>query len=113
MKIISRHIEWGVLLTGLILMAILNPYSDAPTWCLLERAGIFCLGEGLGHSIAFLFRGQIMESFSANLMGPFAVVILSARIIKIWSNLVKQNSQGFTGEHNVKGTGPDTGSSRG
>jgi hypothetical protein len=99
LKRFQRHIEWGALLAGLILMGTMNPYSNGTTWCLLEHAGLYCPGEGLGHSIAFFFRGEFGAAFNANLMGPFAVVILSARIIKIWADLYKEQKRGFTGDY--------------
>ncbi len=89
MKVINRHLEWVVLLTGLVLMAFLNPYSTKTSWCLIDLLGItYCPGTGLGHSIAFLFRGEIIKSLEANLIGPIAVVVLSLRVIKIWKNLI-------------------------
>lgn len=89
MKVINRHLEWVVLLTGLVLMAFLNPYSTETSWCLIDLLGFsYCPGAGLGHSIAFLFRGEIINSLEANLMGPIAVVVLSLRVINIWKNLI-------------------------
>ena len=89
MKVINRHLEWVVLLTGLVLMAILNPYTLETSWCLIDLIGFtYCPGTGLGHSIAYLFRGEIINSLEANLMGPVAVVVLSLRIINIWKDLI-------------------------
>ena len=89
MRFINRHIEWMVFLAGLILMATMNPYSEGTSLCLLEAFGFkFCPGEGLGHSIAFLFRGEFTAALQENLMGPFVVIGLSVRIITIWKNLI-------------------------
>jgi len=89
MKVINRHLEWVILLTGLVLMAFLNPYSTETSWCLIDLLGFsYCPGAGLGHSIAFLFRGEIINSLEANLIGPIAVVVLSLRVINIWKNLI-------------------------
>lgn len=91
MKFINRHSEWMVFLTGLILMATMNPYVEGTSLCLFEALGFtFCPGDGLGHSIAFLFRGEFSSSLEANLMGPAVVVGLGARIISIWKNLVQK-----------------------
>lgn len=92
MKTINRHSEWIVFLTGLILMAFLDPYSYSKSLCLIDYFGFsYCPGEGLGHSIALFFRGNISSSLEANLMGPFVVLGLSTRIILIWKNLFFKN----------------------
>lgn len=84
------HFEWAVLLTGLILMALLNPYVDAGSLCLFEMAGIEnCPGEGLGHAIALTFRGSFREALQANLMGPAAILILSGRIMYLIRRAIK------------------------
>lgn len=104
MKNIKPHIEWFAFLFGLILMATMNPYETGETFCLIERAGIsFCPGNGLGHSIAFLFRGEFTEAMHANMLGPFAVIILSFRIINIWKVLFKNRILNRNnGEQNVE-----------
>ncbi len=88
-QLFKRHFEWVALSTGVLMMALMNPYIDTGySWCLFERAGIsFCPGDGLGHSIAFIFRGDFTNAVQANILGPFALIILSGRII----HLIKQN----------------------
>lgn len=98
-KIIREHMEWIVFLGGLIVMASMDPATKAETLCLFERAGIsFCPGHGLGHSIAFLFRGELQQAISAHFMGPAAVLILSGRIIWIWKNKLTTHKKQLT-EH--------------
>ena len=82
-KIFNRHFEWAALSIGLLLMAVMNPYTDyASTWCLFENIGItFCPGEGLGHSIAFFVRGEYQNAVQANVMGPAALFIIISRIL--------------------------------
>lgn len=88
MKKIRAHIEWVAFTTGLILMATLDPLSNETSLCFLELLGIeFCPGEGLGHSIAWIFRGEFENAVSANLFGIPAVLILSLRILQIWKDL--------------------------
>lgn len=70
-------------------MATMNPLNSDHSLCLFEWIGFkYCLGEGLGHSIAYLFQGEIKFSFNANIMGPFAVAVLSFRILSIWKRLL-------------------------
>lgn len=92
MKFFKTHFEWMAFLLGLILMASMSPTDTGLSFCLFERVGVsFCPGEGLGHSIAYLFRGEFNEALQANLMGPVAVVILSLRIGSIWKDLYKEH----------------------
>jgi|SRR5699024_1011807 len=85
----NNHFEWIALSVGLLVMALMNPYTqNGAGWCIYERLGIsFCPGDGLGHSIAFLFRGDFFRAWHANVMGPFAVVIIFSRV----AYLFKQN----------------------
>lgn len=102
LKLIHEHSEWIVFLVGLMLMATMNPYIEGYSWCLIEMAGFtYCPGDGLGHSIAFLFRGEFKLAFDANLMGPFVVVGLIARILSIWKDLLKKQTMDLQEEYHV------------
>lgn len=84
------HCEWMALAGGLLLAASFDPYSSSEfTWCLLEWIGIpWCPGEGLGHSIAFMARGDIHNSLSSNLMGLPAIIIIGSRTVFLIRNRV-------------------------
>lgn len=89
MRFIKKHFEWTIFLTGLILLAFMNPEVQSSSFCLFDMAGItFCPGEGLGHSIAFTFRGDFESALNAHFAGPLAVLILSLRIINRWQQLI-------------------------
>lgn len=77
------HFEWMALAGGLMLAASFDPYGSSEfTWCLLEWIGIpWCPGEGLGHSIAFMVRGDIHNSLSSNFMGLPAIIIIGLRTV--------------------------------
>ncbi|HLR76882.1 MAG TPA: DUF2752 domain-containing protein [Balneolaceae bacterium] len=81
-KYFRLHFEWIAFSVGILAMALMNPYTDSgATWCLFERMGVpFCPGHGLGHSIAFIFRGDFANALNANILGPFALVVLLGRI---------------------------------
>jgi len=52
--------------------------------CFFSNIGIgFCPGCGLGHSIAYLFRGDFIASFDAHPLGVPVVILLVYRIIKV------------------------------
>ena len=102
MKKLIPHIEWIVFLGGLILMATMDPFTEGHSLCLFDAVGFkHCPGEGLGHSIAFLFRGDISSALKANFMGPIAVVVLTARIIKVWFVLFFKKNKLITEQHHV------------
>ena len=98
MKKIRPHIEWVAFITGLVLMATMDPLSTGSSLCFFEFIGIdFCPGEGLGHSIAWLFRGEFNNAVNANLFGIPAVLILSLRILQIWKDLFINKTTTQTG----------------
>lgn len=73
---------WAV---GLAIVAIGNPESERhftlfwPQWVF----GIQSPGYGLGHSIGYLFRGDIQSSLNSHLLGVPVVAVLVWRIITL------------------------------
>ena len=70
---------------GLLLLAASNPRSDFhftlfwPEWVF----GIQSPGYGLGHSVAYLFRGDLASSLESHLLGLPVVIALTYRIISL------------------------------
>ena len=70
---------------GLTVVAIGNPESDThltlfwPQWIF----DIPSPGHGLGHSIGYLFRGDLHSSLDSHWLGIPAVAILAHRIITL------------------------------
>ncbi len=88
------HFEWIALLSGLLLMAFLDPFSQAPSLCPIERMGFdFCPGDGLGKSIAFAARGNLSASFHSHPLGIFAVLVILGRVGSIFHRNVKFKNQ--------------------
>ncbi len=88
MKNIIKHLyknyfEVTAFTLGLVLLAMMDPTTTSgPGLCLLENLGFeYCPGDGLGHSISFTFRGQLSNALQANILGPFAIIILGSRIL--------------------------------
>jgi hypothetical protein len=82
---------------GLLLLALMDPHTaSGPGLCLLENLGFqYCPGDGLGHSISFIFRGDIDNALNANILGPFALIILIGRILYLFSqNYLNRNKIG-------------------
>ena len=67
---------------GLLLLGCMNPTAEQHfSLCVFKWMGFsFCPGCGLGHSISWLFRGQVMQSFQTHPLGIFALAILLHRI---------------------------------
>ncbi|SMO34594.1 Protein of unknown function [Gracilimonas mengyeensis] len=82
---------------GLLLLALMEPTTTGTSWCLFELVGFdFCPGEGLGHSIAYTFRGDITSALDAHFAGPAAVIILISRIVHIWYQLLTKSKEPYT-----------------
>lgn len=70
---------------GLLVLAVSSPSSDFhftlfwPEWVF----GIQSPGYGLGHSVAYLFRGDLANSLDSHLLGVPVVIALTYRIISL------------------------------
>ncbi|MEX0722790.1 MAG: DUF2752 domain-containing protein [Gracilimonas sp.] len=96
----NKHLEWVVFTAGLLLLGFMNPENAGTSFCLFDLAGLnFCPGEGLGHSIAYTFRGDFNSALDAHFAGPLSIVVLSLRIIHLWRrNYIKSTLN--TGNNN-------------
>lgn len=84
-QFLRARFEAIVWIAGITLMAFMSPTDSHASLCPFNAAGLgFCPGCGLGHSIAWLFRGEFVQSFHAHPLGILAVAILSMRIISIF-----------------------------
>jgi hypothetical protein len=77
-------LEALVWLGGLLTLALTEIDSSHFSICPLAATGWdFCPGCGLGESVALFFRGRLIESIEAHPFGPFAVFVLSFRIVNL------------------------------
>jgi hypothetical protein len=92
-RFIRRHLEAFIWIAALVALAFTDPMGTHYSLCPLHNMGFdWCPGCGLGHSISWLFRGDIVESFHAHPLGIPAVFIIILRIITIFRNNSKYNS---------------------
>ncbi len=79
----KNYFEAAAFSIGLILLALMDPAAaNGPSLCLFDQLGFFfCPGDGLGHSISYTFRGDLVNAMQSNILGPFAIFILSGRIM--------------------------------
>jgi len=81
-----KYFELIFWLVALVLLAIMPTGTDAHySFCIFKLIGFkFCSGCGLGHSISYLFHGNIKASFAAHPFGAFAIIILLHRIYNLF-----------------------------
>jgi len=83
----KSHFEAWFWLIAIALLAFFNPNSEHASLCIAKNINFgFCPGCGLGHSIAWLFRGQFVCSLQAHPLGIFAVIILIYRSLSLLKN---------------------------
>ncbi len=82
MKNFRKYFELTAWISGLVLLALMNPQTDTHySFCLFKFIGVkYCPGCGLGHSISYLFHGNFKASFNAHPLGLFAVLVIMKRI---------------------------------
>lgn len=86
LKIVFRkYFELTAWITCLVSLAFMQPDLSAHySLCFFKWIGLpFCPGCGLGHSISFLFHGDLGNSFAAHPLGIFAVAVILHRIYKL------------------------------
>ncbi|MBR8536280.1 DUF2752 domain-containing protein [Carboxylicivirga sediminis] len=87
----NSHLEAYFWLIALVSLAFSSPDKATHyTLCIFKNLGFdFCPGCGLGHGIAYLFHGQLLESWQAHPLALLAVVILLVRSINILRKDIK------------------------
>jgi len=81
-KLFNQYFEPTFWIVALICLAFTNPAGQSHfSLCPLKAIGVkWCPGCGLGHSIAYLFHGDIKNSFHAHWLGIPVVIVLLYRI---------------------------------
>lgn len=83
-----KHIEREafIWIAGLLILFFINPYGGSHfSICPFHNLGFkYCPGCGLGHSISYLFHGDIHNSIECHILGIPAVIILIYRIIYLF-----------------------------
>ena len=93
-----RYFELLFWIAALVALAFSNPAQASQySLCPLKLMGItWCPGCGIGHAIAWLFRGDIKNSFHAHWLGLPALLIIAYRIYTLsraaWSEYIKDES---------------------
>ncbi len=85
--------EAAIWVFGLIVLALGNPESDFHFTIFWPYYlwDIKSPGFGLGHSISYLFRGDVTAAIETHILGIPAVAILLWRIATLEYRLVKRN----------------------
>ena len=87
MKWIKVHIELLAWLVSLVTPFLINPNDTSHfSFCFFKNTGLsWCPGCGLGHSIAYLYRGEWLLAIQTHWLGIVTVVLLIYRIIQLLS----------------------------
>lgn len=85
MRVRGISLEAVAWVFGLLVLALSDPHSGTHmSLCPFKAIGIsWCPGCGMGHSISFLFRGDLAGSLRAHPLGIPAVVLLIARVVSL------------------------------
>lgn len=69
---------------GLLVLALTDPQAPPLVdLCLFKRLGLPCPGCGLGHAIAWLFRGEWTLAVQTHPLAPLAVAVLVGRVVSL------------------------------
>jgi len=94
-NLFRKYFEVTFWITALVLLAIMPTGTDPHySFCIFKLMGFkFCPGCGLGHSISYLFHGDLSASFSTHPLGIFAVIVILLRIYNLFRlhKLIKHN----------------------
>jgi hypothetical protein len=93
-KLFSGYFELVFWIAALTLLAFSNPAGQVHfSLCPLRTMGItWCPGCGLGHSISWLFRGDIANSRHAHWFGIPALGIILYRIYSLTVQRIREQS---------------------
>jgi hypothetical protein len=92
-KFVRRNLEAFIWIAALLTLAFSSPIETCYSFCPLANLGFdWCLGCGLGTSITWLFRGEIMNSWHAHPLGIPALLIILVRIISIFRKNIKYHT---------------------
>jgi hypothetical protein len=82
MKFVPRYFEACAWMLALLAPVFIDPVADHHfSLCFFKNIGLsWCPGCGLGHSLAFLYRGDFAASFQAHPLGIATIAILAHRI---------------------------------
>lgn len=93
MRRILRYVdrEAAIWVTALVVLALGNPNSDFHFTIFWPYYvwGIESPGYGLGHSISYLFRGDVISAIQTHVLGIPAVAIILWRAITLQAKLFK------------------------
>ncbi|MGN6396223.1 MAG: DUF2752 domain-containing protein [Mucilaginibacter sp.] len=81
----KKYFELAFWIAAMVSLALTNPSDQSHfSLCPFRLMGItWCPGCGLGHSICYLFHGDIRRSFQSHWLGIPAVIVIFYRIYSL------------------------------
>ena len=90
-RLLRDNMEAIIWLTALIILAFSAPWNQHHSLCIFNNLGFkYCPGCGLGHSISYFFRGDIVTSFNTHPLGIPAVGMLLFRSVHLLNKSLKK-----------------------
>ena len=84
-KFFRNNFELIFWVSAMVALAFRDQTKPHYTLCPLKLMGFsWCPGCGLGHSISYLFRGELLPSFRAHWLGVPAVIIIFHRMLVLF-----------------------------
>ena len=95
LRLLLRYVdrEAAIWVGALIVLALGNPESEFHFTIFWPYYvwGIKSPGYGLGHSISYLFRGDVIAAIETHILGIPAVAIITWRVVSLQTKLLKLN----------------------
>ncbi|HSG68582.1 MAG TPA: DUF2752 domain-containing protein [Bacteroidales bacterium] len=93
---LRRNLEAFFWIGAIVALAFTSPVDACHSLCPLSNLGFeWCPGCGLGHSISWLFRGDLIRSFNTHPLGIPAVIILTIRTVNILRRNYRYNKYSY------------------
>ncbi|MEO1218167.1 MAG: DUF2752 domain-containing protein [Bacteroidota bacterium] len=81
-KLFWKFFEPAFWIAGLSCLAFSNPEEEHMSLCVFKNLGWEnCWGCGIGHSISYIFRGDLSASFEEHIFGIPVFIILIVHIV--------------------------------
>lgn len=75
---------------AMLYLAVISPAAAHFSLCPIKNLGFdWCPGCGLGHSISYIFHGEIKKSWNSHPLGLFAILVIFHRIITLSKTFFK------------------------
>lgn len=82
----TGSIEWAFWIAAIVFLTLTDP-DAAPVveFCAWKWFGFSgCPGCGMGHALAYILDGRLLDGIGAHPLSPFAAATIVARVESVW-----------------------------